>query len=79
MSSIMGFFSKDKSKKNQSNKDEGAVLNQVGSISLNEVPGAFICPITREIMKDPVIDRDGNSYEKEAILNWLRQGKKSPL
>merc|ERR1719502_791828 len=31
-------------------------------------------------MKDPVIDRDGNSYEKEAILNWLRPGKnESPL
>merc|ERR1719248_6708 len=31
-------------------------------------------------MKDPVIDRDGNSYEKSAILNWLHQGKnESPL
>jgi len=76
----MKHFSKDKSKENQNNEDERAVLNQVGSVSLDEVPVAFICPITREIMKDPVIDRDGNSFEREAILSWLHQGKNvSPL
>ena len=51
-----------------------------------EVPPDMICPITREIMHDPVIALDGHSYEREAIEGWfsasLCQGSghfKSPL
>uniref|UniRef100_A0A7S2FUT8 U-box domain-containing protein n=1 Tax=Florenciella parvula TaxID=236787 RepID=A0A7S2FUT8_9STRA len=51
-----------------------------------EVPPDMICPITREIMHDPVIALDGFSYEREAIAQWfsasLCQGEghlKSPL
>lgn len=39
-----------------------------------DVPQHFICPITCEIMKDPVIDNDGVSYEREAITEWLAKG-----
>jgi len=28
-------------------------------------PESFYCPITGEVMKDPVVDNDGISYEKE--------------
>ena len=38
------------------------------------VPPHFICPITYQVMKDPVIDNDGVSYEREAITEWLRKG-----
>merc|ERR1712146_23627 len=38
------------------------------------VPDGFLCPITGEIMKDPVIDNEGISYEREAIKEWLRRG-----
>jgi len=38
------------------------------------VPDGFLCPITGEIMKDPVIDNQGISYEREAIEEWLRRG-----
>jgi hypothetical protein len=34
----------------------------------------FTCPITQEAMTDPVIDNEGVSYERAAILAWLRQG-----
>ena len=30
-------------------------------------------------MKNPVIDREGNSYEKEAIEQWLDQNETSPI
>ena len=33
----------------------------------SNIPEQFICPITLEIMKNPVICEDGNTYEKEAI------------
>lgn len=40
---------------------------------------SFICPITQEIMTDPVITPDGISYEKEAIKNWLQKNKYDPI
>jgi hypothetical protein len=40
---------------------------------------SFYCPITHELMVDPVIDPEGNSYEKQAIENWIRQSGKSPI
>jgi hypothetical protein len=37
------------------------------------------CPITYELMEDPVIDREGNTYEKKAIMAWLKDNYTSPL
>jgi len=37
------------------------------------------CPITGENMKDPVIDHEGNSYEKKAIMEWLKKNSTSPI
>ncbi|XP_054976510.1 WD repeat, SAM and U-box domain-containing protein 1 isoform X3 [Sorex araneus] len=46
----------------------------------SEIPDEFICPITRELMKDPVIAADGYSYEKEAMENWISKKKRtSPM
>ncbi|XP_074885244.1 WD repeat, SAM and U-box domain-containing protein 1 isoform X2 [Buteo buteo] len=41
------------------------------------VPDEFLCPITRELMKDPVIAADGYSYEKEAMENWISTRRRS--
>lgn len=38
-----------------------------------------ICPITQQIMTDPVTDRDGNTYERSAITEWLRMHNTSPI
>ena len=44
-----------------------------------EHPQDFICPITHDIMKEPWMDRDGISYEYEAIKLWLRIESTSPV
>ena len=44
-----------------------------------EVPESYICSITKDIMKSPVIDPDGYSYEKEAIIKWLEDNDTSPI
>ena len=36
-----------------------------------EVPKAYICPISGDIMKDPVVDPEGNTYERKEIEEWL--------
>ena len=43
-----------------------------------EVPDDYICPITTEIMTDPVSTLDGFTYERAAITEWLRTKDTSP-
>eukprot|EP00964_Phaeocystis_antarctica_P158641 scaffold129414_cov63-Phaeocystis_antarctica.AAC.2 len=43
-----------------------------------EVPDDYICPITAEIMTDPVSTMDGFTYERAAITEWLRKDNTSP-
>ena len=36
------------------------------TFQLSILPAHFLCPITSELMTDPIINEFGNSYEKEA-------------
>jgi hypothetical protein len=47
-------------------------------IDYTDAPSDMLCPITCEIMKDPVICSDGNTYERKAIERWLLTNNKSP-
>lgn len=51
-------------------------INNTTNDNLNE---EFYCLITHEIMKDPVIDLEGNTYEREAIVDWLTHHNTSPM
>lgn len=42
------------------------------------VPDHFICPISLEMMQDPVICSDGNTYERREITRWLQTHDTSP-
>ena len=44
-----------------------------------EPPSEFACPITLEIMEDPVVLGDGFSYEREAIEDWMEFNSFSPM
>ncbi|EKX36558.1 hypothetical protein GUITHDRAFT_78812, partial [Guillardia theta CCMP2712] len=39
----------------------------------------FICPITGDLMSDPVMDRQGHTYERKAIEQWLERSCNSPM
>ena len=41
-------------------------------------PNIFVCPITQELMQDPVIAMDGHTYEKTAIVRWFDRKLSSP-
>ena len=43
------------------------------------VPTNFYCPITGVLMEDPVTDKEGNSYEKSQIEEWLKHKQTSPI
>lgn len=44
---------------------------------LPPVPQSFKCPITCEVMRDPVVTQDGHVYESEAIQEWFRRGHRT--
>eukprot|EP00301_Raphidiophrys_heterophryoidea_P005983 c12453_g3_i2.p1 GENE.c12453_g3_i2~~c12453_g3_i2.p1 ORF type:complete len:248 (+),score=39.51 c12453_g3_i2:108-851(+) len=43
-----------------------------------DVSNDFICPITQELMLDPVIAVDGHTYERKAMESWLTNHDTSP-
>lgn len=44
-----------------------------------DIPIDFICPITHEIMKEPVVAEDGFTYELSAINEWFKMKPFSPM
>lgn len=61
---------------------KGIFSSKVVSVNVEDddlVPDAYKCPITLEIMKNPVICfLDGKTYEESAIRTWLNEKGTSP-
>lgn len=51
---------------------------RVLSVNPGTLRDEFVCPITRELMRDPVIAADGHTYDREGIEQWLLQHQTSP-
>ena len=41
------------------------------------MPEEIVCPITQDIMLDPVSAADGHAYERKAIEEWFAKGNKT--
>eukprot|EP00211_Chloroparvula_japonica_P001108 CAMPEP_0119126236 /NCGR_PEP_ID=MMETSP1310-20130426/5238_1 /TAXON_ID=464262 /ORGANISM="Genus nov. species nov., Strain RCC2339" /LENGTH=561 /DNA_ID=CAMNT_0007116387 /DNA_START=122 /DNA_END=1807 /DNA_ORIENTATION=+ len=57
-------------------------LDELNSINMDYeeyVPQYFMCPITQDIMVEPVVAEDGHTYEAEAIMKWLSANDRSPM
>lgn len=52
---------------------------QTDSTNNLEIPDEYICPLTLELMLDPVMSKYGNSYERSAILQWVARRNSCPL
>eukprot|EP00210_Caulerpa_lentillifera_P006977 g6672.t1 len=65
------------------NVDEKDVRVEIAERKLQslqaELDHCICCPITMDVMKDPVIAADGYTYERKSIEQWLRQKKESPV
>lgn len=45
-----------------------------------DIKAEFLCPLSYEVMKDPVIDENGHTYDRKSIEEHFRKnGKKSPF
>lgn len=56
-------------------RDPVADLYEVG---LNHLE-SFLCPITKELMRDPVTTVDGHCYDRQAISLWFQRSRKAPV
>mmetsp|Transcript_10603 Transcript_10603/g.20423 ORF Transcript_10603/g.20423 Transcript_10603/m.20423 type:complete len:162 (-) Transcript_10603:85-570(-) len=60
------------------------VCNHANTITASDgtvvpVPPEYICPLTLDVMSQPLLSREGHSYEQHAILNWVSEHGTSPL
>jgi len=51
----------------------------VFGVEFRPLPEGFYCPITCDLMVDPVINPGGITYEREAIEQWIQANGKSPF
>lgn len=42
-------------------------------LHLEPIYDAFICPLTKQVMRDPVTLENGQTFEREAIEKWFRE------
>uniref|UniRef100_A0ACD5WR22 Uncharacterized protein n=1 Tax=Avena sativa TaxID=4498 RepID=A0ACD5WR22_AVESA len=47
-------------------------MEEQGQAEVDEVPSYFLCPITLDVMRDPVTLPTGITYDRHAISRWLR-------
>lgn len=47
--------------------------------SRDDMPEHFRCPITSDVMEDPVMAMDGFTYERSAIATWFERHNTSPM
>ena len=43
------------------------------------IPEEFLCPLTGEVMTNPVMCRSGESFESKAILQWVETNGTNPI
>jgi len=69
------------SKDNESSDQAGESAQGLGLLvkRLMTDPKEFCCPISHELMKDPVVAGDGHTYERSCIEGCLRTRPNSPM
>ena len=45
----------------------------------SDIPAYYFCPLTTQLLVDPVINEYGNTYEKKAYVSYTAANKKDPL
>jgi hypothetical protein len=66
-------------KRKKSTNSEKTIKKQKREQFDGNVLDTISCPITRQIMCEPVIVSDGHTYELEAIENWIKISQTSPF
>ena len=47
--------------------------------AMQDAAPSFLCPISYQVMEDPVVATDGHSYERAQIERWFKEHDRSPI
>lgn len=59
--------------------DNDDKANITAKTNYDDIPEEYCCPITQDIMTDPVIAEDGHTYERKNITQWIEKNSTSPI
>ena len=64
--------------------NNNSLLEETHTVTANDgtlvpVPEEYLCPLTMDLMMEPLLSREGHNYERDAILNWVAEHGTSPL
>jgi hypothetical protein len=74
------FVDRDKEEIKENFKQRSAFMNRNQDVSsssqsiLSNIPDEFRCPISLDLMKDPVIVASGHTYDRNSIAQWINSG-----
>ncbi|GLT94535.1 hypothetical protein SLE2022_122710 [Rubroshorea leprosula] len=57
-----------------SQSDDSSVFER---LHIEPIYDAFVCPLTKQVMRDPVTLENGQTFEREAIEKWFKECKES--
>jgi hypothetical protein len=43
------------------------------------IPDEFLCPLTLEIMQQPVMTRWGHNFERDVLMKWMQYHSHCPM
>lgn len=50
-------------------------LREEREADINRIPDEFLCPISRDVMEDPVTTITGHTYDRKLIEEWIKRCK----
>ncbi|KAE8789276.1 U-box domain-containing protein 43 [Hordeum vulgare] len=56
---------------------DGQYDSSTDSLRVEPIYESFLCPLTKQIMRDPVTLESGATFEREAILKWFKESDSS--
>ncbi|KAF9594898.1 hypothetical protein IFM89_035059, partial [Coptis chinensis] len=68
------FFSYHNESDDEGSQSSASVPSSGKLTPLNRPPKDYICPITSQLLTDPVTLETGQTYERKAIQEWLQRG-----
>lgn len=72
---ILSWRSRRRAKKNK-NKNNNMISSEISDVEVM-IPRHFRCPISLDLMKDPVTLSTGITYDRESIEKWLEEGNQT--
>ena len=76
---IQQFLSRNKNYIDVSSRNNISISPITIHNDIKDINSSFLCPISMEIMKEPVVAGDGYTYDKTSIQKWFKTKDTSPI